>query len=603
MEDCYCNGSRGLESFKEKWDLKSTLDKNSKIKKGFWLRILEKQVWNKKKKGVEINLFQANVGTPLTVRSDEEGGDKLKTSLKLESVSLSVEALSESSHCSSYTGSIKSAKSQTATEIRRSRETTKICFEGNDRIVPMNLRINEFDLMQSEIVVSQPIANSIAMEGEISASLNLDDSMITTMSLPKNLITVGMYASAVTLLTDERFINKRIQLLRGNIDHACRHHMEDVIYLVRSYSPKRCHKGIGLLTEEGSLSVCKSASTVKSYICSTSLLTDSKNVQLEVKATAIDIYHKFILSVIASLDSMDCNRRTASLTASSDGSHQQLHTEDDDENDAVIARLFYLMGQSLSNDFGWKEESIELYNMYILNSILNDEGNSESNSATIARRAKIFRAMGDIHVERKNSEEALAAYEYAQTLIEGKSQRSNFLTLNMLLSSIHLRIGDLHFKQGSLPDALRAYNSAHDLQLSCESHKDDVMNRRAILRQISYTLHNIGVVRRKMDDLEGALHAFVESMNALEETVEDVSSSVEDELRKATTFNNMAGVLRRLERFGESFLLYKEALRIKKDHLSESHPSISLTLAAMASTLRAGGQEHRARKYYKAAMK
>jgi hypothetical protein len=50
-------------------------------------------------------------------------------------------------------------------------------------------------------------------------------------------------------------------------------------------------------------------------------------------------------------------------------------------------------------------------------------------------------------------------------------------------------------------------------------------------------------------------------------------------------------------------LLYKEALRIKKDHLSESYTSVSLSLAAMASTLHAGGQEHQARKYYRAAMK
>jgi tetratricopeptide (TPR) repeat protein len=602
MEECYFNGSR-LESFKEKRDLKSNLNKNSELKKGFWVRFFEKQVWDKKKNGKEMNLSKANVGTPLTVRSEDDDGDKINTSLKLESDSFDVEALSQNSFCSSYIGSVKSAKSQTATETQRNEGTRKLFFEGNDRIVPMNLRINEFDIMHSEIVVPQPIANSIAAECEISPSPNFDDSIIATMSLPKNLITVGMYASAVTLLTDERFINKRIQLLRGNIDKACRHHMEDVVYLVHSYSPKRCHKGIGLLNEEGLLSVCKSASTAKNYNCSSSLLTSCQNVQLELKETVVDIYHKFILSVISSLDSMDCTRSISSTATSSVERHQQLKTEGDEESDAVIARVFYFLGQSLSNDFGWKEESMELYKMYILNNILNDEGNSESNTATIARRAKIFRAIGDIHVQRNNSEEALSAYEYAQNVIEEKSRRSNILMLDMILSSIHLRIGDLHFKQGSLADALRSYNLAHDLELSCQIHKGDVMTCRMILRQISYTLHNIGVVRRHMEDLEGALHAFVESVNALEEAAEDTNDSAEDELRRATTFNNMAGVLRRLGRFGESFLLYKEALRIKKDHLSESHPSVSLTLAAMASTLRAGGQEHRARKYYKAAMK
>jgi hypothetical protein len=267
------------------------------------------------------------------------------------------------------------------------------------------------------------------------------------------------------------------------------------------------------------------------------MLTNYKNLQLELKETAVDIYHKFILSVISSLDSMDCNSSISSTATCSDDRHQQLKREEDEESDAVIAHVFYFLGQSLSNDFGWKEESMELY-------ILNDEGNSESHTAATARRAKIFRAMGDIHVERNNSEEALSAYEFAQTVKEGKSQRSNFLMLDMLLSSIHLRIGELHFKQGSLADALRACNLAHDLQLSCRSHKGNVMNCRMILRQISYTLHNIGVVQRHMQDLEGALHAFVESMNALEEAVEDTSGTVEDELRKATTFNNTAGVLR-----------------------------------------------------------
>jgi tetratricopeptide (TPR) repeat protein len=406
----------------------------------------------------------------------------------------------------------------------------------------------------------------------------------------------------VTLLTDERFIKKRIQQLSGNIDQASKYHIEDVIHLVRSFSPRRCHRGLEI--EEGAFTTCNTANA--------SSCSNSKNETVDLKETAVNIYHKFIVIVMASLNVTDDNSTTAGniIVGSSDYGRCQ-HQFEEEEKNAVIARLFYLMGQSLSNDFGWKEESMQLYNMYILNVILNDddEENNETNAVT-ARKTKIFRAMGDIHLEQENWEEALSAYNYAQSLIETKVEKQPWqtchLVLDLLMSSIQLRIGNLYCKQGFLSDALCAYNKARDLQLSCQAKQielqDDESRTSLILRQLSYTLHNIGVVRRHMDDLDGALDAFLTSISTLEEAAEQIST-LEDELRKANTFNNMAGVLRRLERFGEAFLLYKETLRIKKQYLSESHPSISLTLAAMASTLRAGGQEQRAMKYYKAALK
>jgi hypothetical protein len=84
-----------------------------------------------------MNLSKANVGTPLTVRSEDNDGDKINTSLKMESDSFDGEALLQNSFCSSYIGSIKSLRSQTVTETQRNEGTRKLFIEGNDRIVPI----------------------------------------------------------------------------------------------------------------------------------------------------------------------------------------------------------------------------------------------------------------------------------------------------------------------------------------------------------------------------------------------------------------------------------------------------------------------------------
>jgi hypothetical protein len=84
-----------------------------------------------------MNLSKPNVGTPLTVRSEDNDGDKRNTSLKMESDSFDGEALLQNSFYSSYIGSIKSSKSQTATESQRNKGTRKLFIEENDTKVPI----------------------------------------------------------------------------------------------------------------------------------------------------------------------------------------------------------------------------------------------------------------------------------------------------------------------------------------------------------------------------------------------------------------------------------------------------------------------------------
>lgn len=466
-------------------------DFSNNDKKHFWGRILTKQT----KKQNPTNT------TPITVRSEESGEDVMLAGFSL----------------------------QERVDIVR------------DPVVPMNL-----DFTDEDDIMPMPATTKNA--AVIDHEWKETDKQAMSTTLPKHLISIGMYTSAVSLLMDERFIPKRIQQLDGNVERASIYHIQDVLQLVQATTRRRSPRNEPQII--GSNAANSLILQHQSFV----------NEMKDLRRIVVDIYHSFLQVAL------------------------QI-TMDSEEDYAGIARVFYRMGYSLSQDFGWAEEAMQLYNMYVLNEIIMDRATSN---------VKIFRAMGDIQFELRNWEEALSMYSHAQSIIIKEEQQQS----ELLSSSIKLRIGNVYCKQGYLSKALVFYNKAHKLQLSYLKQTQD--NKIHVLRQLSYSLHNIGVVRRHMDDLDGALNAFSASVVALE-TVHPISP--EDELRKANTFNNMAGVLRRMDRLGDALLLYKETLRIKKDHLTESHPSISLTLAAIASTLRASGQNQQAMKYYKAALK
>lgn len=486
---------KAIKSFRRSERLEVIKDKrlddfSNNDKKHFWGRILTKQM---KKNPTNT--------TPITARSEESGEDAMLSGFSL----------------------------QEGVDIVR------------DPVVPMTL-----DFTKEDDIMPMPATtkNTAVIDHEC----KMTDKQAMTTTLPKHLISIGMYTSAVTLLMDERFIPKRIQQLDGNVERASIHHIQDVLQLVQATTRRRSPRSKPQIIDSNAANslILQHQSFVKEM--------------MDLRRIVVDIYHSFL--------------------------HVALQiTMDSEEEYAVIARVFYRMGYSLSQDFGWAEEAMQLYNMYVLNEIIMDRATSN---------VKIFRAMGDIQFELRHWDEALSMYSHAQSIITKEEQQQS----ELLSSSIKLRIGNVYCKQGYLSKALIFYNNAHKLQLSYLKQRPD--NQIHVLRQLSYSLHNIGVVRRHMDDLDGALNAFSASVDALE-TVHPVSP--EDELRKADTFNNMAGVLRRMDRLRDALLLYKETLRIKKNHLTECHPSISLTLAAIASTLRASGQNKQAMKYYKAALK
>jgi len=173
----------------------------------------------------------------------------------------------------------------------------------------------------------------------------------------------------------------------------------------------------------------------------------------------------------------------------------------------------------------------------------------------------VLKIIADAYSEKQQYERAL---EYFQRALK-TTRKGNPPDLSENASILN-RMGNLHYENGCLDEALRCYEEGLDVEHILYA-KNDI--------NLLVTIFNIARIYHNEDDLEYALEMYIKGLE-IQRNCEDDGS-----LKMAGTLCSIGLIRNQLDEFEPSIEAFEEALEIRRSHLSDDSLIISSTLNSM----------------------